>query len=76
MFRVVILNPSEVIYEGLAESVFLPGSYGELEILDFHCPIITTLKQGRIRVDDQFFNVKHGLVRMNLNNELVILVDS
>ncbi|MEK7449116.1 MAG: hypothetical protein AAB019_06500 [Planctomycetota bacterium] len=76
MFRIIILNPSEVIFEGLAESVFLPGSYGELEVLDFHSPMITTLKEGRIRVDNNFFNIKHGLARMNLNNELVVLVDS
>jgi F-type H+-transporting ATPase subunit epsilon len=73
MFRVNILSQKEIIFEGLAESVFLPGEYGELEILAFHMPIVSILKQGRIRVDDIFFDITGGIARMDENSELLVL---
>ncbi|MFA5793495.1 MAG: F0F1 ATP synthase subunit epsilon [Candidatus Brocadiia bacterium] len=73
MFRVNILNQKEVVYEGLVESVFLPGEGGELEILAFHMPVVCTLRPGRIRINDLFFDVRGGIARMDQNNELLIL---
>lgn len=75
MFKVTILNPKETVYEGLVESVWLPGEYGEFEVLTFHEPIVSTLKAGTIRVDDRFFEIDHGVVRMDQNNKLVVVVN-
>lgn len=73
MFRVNIITNKSVLFEGLAESVFLPGEYGEFEILSFHAPIVSTLKKGKIRVDDIFLEIEGGVARMTENNELIVL---
>lgn len=75
MLKVILTNPNEVMFEGLAESVYLPGVYGEFEVLSFHAQIMSVLKKGIVRIDDRFFNIKDGFARMDQNNELVVLVE-
>jgi len=81
MFRATILNPHEVLYEGLAHSITLPGEYGEFELMAFHCPIMSTLKQGNIilrqteSAPERFIPIKHGVAKIGLESELLVLVD-
>lgn len=80
MFHVLILNTrlreqEEVLFEGQASSVLLPGLEGEFEVLDFHKPIISRLKKGIIYVDNQKeIPVLDGLVKMS-DQRLVIMVN-
>ncbi len=80
MFHVLILNAvptvqDEIYFEGQATSVILPGVDGELEILDFHKPIITKLKKGLITVDNtKEFPIRGGVVKMNQQN-LVAMIE-
>lgn len=80
MFQVLILtarpeNPKSILFEGKSNSVFLPGTEGEFEVLDFHKPIISRLKSGFITVDTQNeFEIKGGLVSMS-NQQLLAIVD-
>jgi len=70
-----MLNPKRVLFEGKAHSVFLQGDQGEFEILPYHSPVISVLRQGRIFIDrHKYVSVKKGLARF-YNNELVILVE-
>lgn len=75
MFHVTILNPKHVVYEGDAESVFLPGDQGEFEILAFHVPIVSLLKPGEVVVDWKTrVPIKNGMVKFD-KGECVILVE-
>ena len=75
MFHVTILNPKHVVYEGDAESVFLPGDQGEFEILTFHVPIVSLLKPGKVVVDwKTSVPIKNGMVKFD-KGECVILVE-
>lgn len=75
MFKVVILAPQRTIFEGEAKSVFLPGDTGEFEILEFHKPVISLLKEGLIIIDrENSLAISRGIARMR-NNELVVLVE-
>ena len=80
MFQVLILtarpeHPDSVLFEGQSQSVILPGVEGEFEILDFHRPIISRLKDGVIVVDNQKeYPVKGGIMSMN-KQQLVAVVD-
>ncbi|MBI4835052.1 MAG: hypothetical protein HY811_09585 [Planctomycetes bacterium] len=76
MLKVVLAKPDEILYEGLAESVFLPGEYGEFEILTFHAPVMSVLKKGLVRIDDRIFSISDGIAKFDENNELVILAGS
>lgn len=73
--KVTILNPRRTLYEGEAKSVFLPGDLGEFEVLEFHKPIISLLRQGEIIIDwNRSVAISKGIVRMH-GSELVALVE-
>ncbi len=75
MFKVTILNPKRVIFEGEAKSVFLSGDSGEFEILEFHKPLISILKRGEIVIDQKkSVTIDKGIMRM-FKNEFVALVE-
>lgn len=74
-FRLTILNPKRVVYEGDAESVFLPGDRGEFEILPLHAPIVSLLRSGNVVVDwKRVVPIKNGMVKFD-RGECVILVE-
>jgi len=75
MLKVSILTPGHVIFEGEAWSVFLPGSTGEFEVLEFHKSIVSLLKKGNIIIDgDKEIPIKKGAMRMS-DDELVAIVE-
>ncbi|MDX3775206.1 F0F1 ATP synthase subunit epsilon [Chromatiaceae bacterium AAb-1] len=49
-----VVSAEEKIFSGLVESVQVTGSEGELGILPFHAPLLTTLKPGMVRIVKQF----------------------
>ena len=73
--NVTILNPKHVIYDGEAESVFLPGDMAEFELMNFHAPIVSLLRPGNVIVDwDKVIPIKQGMVKFS-NNECMVLVE-
>ena len=74
-FSLKILNPKHVVFEGQVNSVFLPGDVGEFELLAYHVPIISLLKEGDIVVDwKSRIPIKKGMVRF-IDEECVILLE-
>ena len=72
---ITILNPKHVLFEGEAESIFLPGDRGEFEILPMHAPIVSLLRPGNVVIDwKQSVAIKGGMVKFD-NGECVILVE-
>ena len=74
-----ILSAEEKIFSGEVESVILPGSSGQFQILNNHAPIISTLTKGSIVVIDnnnesQNFNINGGVIEMQ-NNKIIVLAD-
>jgi F-type H+-transporting ATPase subunit epsilon len=74
MLKVSIFDQERKLYEDRAAQVTLPGVEGELAVLDFHAPIISLLKAGRISVDGKYLLIRQGVAMMD-RNELVILVE-
>ncbi len=73
--KVLILNPKHVVFEGEAKNVFLPGDMAEFELMDYHVPIVSLLKPGKVIIDwDKAIPIKKGMVKFD-NNECVILVE-
>ena len=73
--NVTILNPKHVIFEGEAKSVFLPGDLAEFELMDFHAPIVSLLKPGKVIVDwKTSIPIKQGMVKFD-HNECMVLVE-
>lgn len=76
MFSVIIVNPKQVLFAGQATRVFLRGDEGEFEVMDYHAPIISLLRKGKIVIDGvKFLAIKGGIARFDQNN-LVVLAES
>jgi len=73
-----IITPDTTIYEGEAELVQLPGIDGSFEILNNHAPLISALKQGKIKMKnagkEDFFEIKGGVIEV-LDNKVLILAE-
>lgn len=48
MIQLKIVSPEKIVYDGMAESVLVPGTLGQFEILTDHAPIISSLKTGTV----------------------------
>ncbi|MBU0547399.1 MAG: hypothetical protein KJ710_06415 [Candidatus Omnitrophica bacterium] len=77
MFKLSVLDikTATTIFQELVSVVILPGDEGELSILDFHQPVISCLKDGLIKIDNNPpMVIKNGIASMQ-DNELVVLVE-
>lgn len=64
-----------MVYEGEAESVFLPGDNGDFELMDFHSPLISLVTAGHITIDwRERVPIKSGIVKFD-RNECVVLAE-
>ena len=87
---VEIVSPEKTLFTGDVSSVHLPGSEGSFQILNNHAPIVSTLKEGLIKLNGKFDNKSDNLNIINSNeasleiqsgvvemkkNKLIILVD-
>lgn len=48
MLQLRIVSPEKVEFDGTVESVLVPGTQGQFEILNDHAPIISTLQKGTV----------------------------
>jgi len=85
-----IVSPEKTLFTGDVNSVHVPGTEGSFQILNNHAPIVSTLKNGLIRLKGSFDNnsenlevhnpneasleIQSGVIEMK-KNKLIILVD-
>ena len=67
--RVEIVSAEEDVWSGEGTMVFAPAEMGEIGIATQHAPLLTRLKPGEIRVqqdsgEEQFFYVSGGLLEV------------
>tara|TARA_B100001741_G_C16389785_1_gene521875 strand:- start:597 stop:833 length:237 start_codon:yes stop_codon:yes gene_type:complete len=77
--KLEIITPEKNIFEGEVNSVKLPGTNGEFEILNNHAPIVSTLSNGLIRIvnsenNTEKFSINGGVIEMK-NNKIIILAN-
>ncbi|OIO38598.1 MAG: ATP synthase F1 subunit epsilon [Candidatus Omnitrophica bacterium CG1_02_46_14] len=78
-FVLKIVTPTEVFFEGRAESVVAPGGLGYLGILKSHAPFISTVSKGNLTFRNpdgksQSYQVEGGFLEV-LNNRVLVLTD-
>jgi F-type H+-transporting ATPase subunit epsilon len=77
--HVVIAKINEVLFEGEAQSLTVPGAEGEMTVLANHEPLVTTLRPGRIVVrvgseeSEKEFTVIGGILEVNPAGATVML---
>lgn len=76
-FTLTISEVDDLLFDGEAHSVTVPGAMGEMTLLAKHEPLIALLKAGTITVrtgeGEQQFAIKKGLLETS-NNRVTILV--
>jgi len=78
-FFLTITKIDEIVFQGVVNSVNCPGSEGEMVILPHHIPLISSLKEGviKVRMDNEEkvreFSVKKGILEVS-KDEVVILL--
>jgi len=70
---VLVLSPKEVIFEGQASSVKLPGEEGVFEVMPFHKRMLSRLISGIIFIDEQPFSIKRGIIKVDQNRVTIII---
>ncbi len=80
MFRLSIVTPEKVEFEGDIRSLTAPGIDGYLGILSQHAPLITSLRPGKIEFRDSgddvhVMAVSNGFLEVS-NNIATILADA
>jgi F0F1-type ATP synthase epsilon subunit len=73
LLDVSVLNPREVIYEGKAKSVIVPGEEGVFEVLPFHKRILSRLISGILLIDEQNIPIHRGIIKVNQNKVTIIV---
>lgn len=74
-----ILTPEQKIFSGDVYGVQLPGISGLFEVLDKHAPLVSALKEGKLKIlkdktQTSSYNIKSGFVEV-LNNKTTVLVE-
>jgi F-type H+-transporting ATPase subunit epsilon len=74
-----ILTPESKIFSGDVYGVQLPGISGLFELLDKHAPMVSALKDGKLKIlKDKnaaaSYKIKSGFVEV-LNNRVTVLVE-
>lgn len=74
-----ILTPEKVVFKGDVYGVQLPGVNGLFEVLDKHAPVVSALKNGKLKVlkdktTTRTYNINSGFVEV-LNNNATVLVE-
>lgn len=71
-----ILTPDKTIFSGEVESVTLPGSKGQFQVLKNHAALVSSLDPGKVKIrtaqGEQQFEISGGVAEV-LNNKIVVL---
>ena len=74
MLRLKIVSPERIEFTGDVESVKVPGTQGNFEILTDHAPIISSLQKGIVEYDGKQLDILGGFVAVQ-KNEVSICVE-
>jgi len=77
--KLEIITPASTLFTGEVSLVQLPGIDGLFEILKSHAPLVSALKEGRVKVVDdqnqeQFFDINGGVVEVS-NDKVLLLAE-
>ena len=72
-----VITPENKVFEGEIVSVQLPGTEGSFQLLNDHCPVVSTLKKGNLILVDSSNETKEieingGVVELSDNHVIVL----
>jgi F-type H+-transporting ATPase subunit epsilon len=70
-FKVRVISPQRILFEGDTTMIIAPGQEGDLGILKNHMPIVVALRQGSVCVmngnQKETFDIQGGYLDMRDN---------
>lgn len=73
-----IITPDKKVFAGECTSVHVPGIDGQLQFLNNHAPLITTLGKGNVKIKaaegNVQFEISGGVVEV-LKNKVIVLAE-
>ena len=78
-FKLIVSSPDGDVFNGLAETLFVRGTEGELAVMAGHIPFITALKPCVCRIlledgSEKAADIEGGL--LTVSNESTVLLSS
>ncbi len=74
--EVKIVTQNNILYEGKADMVILPGIEGEMGILPHHAPLMSRLNVGVLRLkykgEEEYFAISGGVVEVQPEQVMVL----
>lgn len=74
--QVEIVTAERVVYSGEAEAVIAPGAEGQLGILPYHAPLMTSLAPGELVVrtgsDEEMIAISGGFIEVRPDRVIVL----
>jgi len=74
LLDVLVLTPQEILFEGKAKSVILPGESGVFEVQPFHKRIMSRLISGVVFVDSESLSIRRGIAMVE-NNKVTVIAE-
>jgi len=74
LLDVLVLTPQEILFEGKAKSVILPGESGVFEVQPFHKRIMSRLISGVVFVDSESLSITRGIAMVE-NNKVTVIAE-
>lgn len=77
--KLEIITPSNTLFSGDVSLVQLPGIDGLFEILKSHAPLVSALREGKVKIVDEtqnehFFDIRGGVVEVS-NDKILLLAE-
>jgi F-type H+-transporting ATPase subunit epsilon len=75
-----VLSPGKTVFSGNIKLIKVPGTGGSFEVMNNHAPLISTLDEGKVKVevDDsttRLFNITGGVIQV-VANKIILLAES
>lgn len=70
---VLVLSPIEILFEGKAKSIILPGEAGVFEVLPYHKRLLSRLISGILLIDERSFHIRRGIVKVDQNKVTIVV---
>ena len=74
MLKVTVRTRSDLLLEQEVQTVRLPATSGEFEVMAYHMPFVTSLRAGRLWLDGRVLVIRGGAAWMGLTR-LVVLAE-
>ncbi len=76
LLDITVLSPTQVLFEGKARNLIVPGEQGVFEVLPFHKRILSRLISGTMQIEERNFPMRRGIIKVNQNRVTVIMEEA